>query len=154
MRRNRRKRAMVFIVGLGVFLLLIYIVSSLFMGEERKAKDAVIDFYDYESAANYGKSWELLHTEIQAKFPRGAYVQDRAHVFNGHFGADTFSYEVGDSAELSNWRIEKEGESFGTVYEFEVRLNYHGKYGHFLFVQYVYVVREDGEWRLLWDYKK
>ncbi len=154
MRRYRGKRAVVFVVGIGVFLLLIYIVSSLFMGEERKAKRVVMNYYKYESAQDYSRSWELLHTEMKAKFGRGAFASDRVHVFNGHFGADTFSYEVSKVNDRKNWKMEKDGKSFGTAYEFEVRQDYRGKYGHFAFVQFVYVVREDGEWRILWDYKE
>ncbi|NLP51833.1 hypothetical protein [Bacillus sp. RO1] len=155
MRRRRKNHILVPIIGLGLFIFLLYILlSAFFLDEERKAKNIVANFYDYESTANYGRSWELLHSSMQARFARGAYAQDRAHVFNGHFGADTFSYDVGEPIELSDWRFEKDGEAFDTAYKFEVRQEYHGKYGHFLFVQYVYVVQEEDEWRIVWDYKE
>ncbi|MGD7053932.1 hypothetical protein [Sutcliffiella horikoshii] len=154
MKKRRGNQGILLVLGLGVFLFLIYFVAMWLLGEERKAKNLVQEFYTYESSSNYGESWELLHSELQTRFARGAYAQDRAHVFNGHFGADTFSFEIGDSKKISNWKMEKDGESFDTVYEFEVRQDYRGKYGHFLFVQYVYVVQEDKEWRILWDYKK
>lgn len=154
MRRRRRNPVLVVLIGLTLTVVLVYVFSSIFMGSERKARNVVHAFYEYESAADFGRSWELLHTEMQAKFGRGAYVQDRAHVFNGHFGADTFTFDISGAKQRKNWKMEKEGEVFDSVYEFEVRQDYHGKYGHFVFVQYVYVVREDGEWQIVWDYKK
>ncbi|MGD6776270.1 hypothetical protein [Sutcliffiella horikoshii] len=154
MRRRRNNHAMYFVVGVGLVFLLMYLFSTFIMGAERKAKSVVADYYHYESAQDYSRSWELLHTEMKTKFGRGAFASDRVHVFNGHFGAETFSYEVSKANKLKNWKMEKDGESFGTAYEFEVRQDYHGKYGHFAFVQFVYVVEEDGEWRILWDYKK
>jgi hypothetical protein len=48
--------------------------------------------------------------------------------------------------------MEKDGDLFETVYEFEVEQTYLGKYGRFMFVQFVYVVREGEEWRIVWDY--
>lgn len=154
MRRRRGNPIIVLFIGLGSLFLLVYIFTSIFMGNERKAKQVVQEFYTYESHADFRRSWELLHTEMKAKFGRGGYVQDRAHVFNGHFGADTFSFDIGKAEELKSWKMEKDGEVFESAYEFEVKQDYHGKYGHFVFVQYVYVVEEDGEWRILWDYKK
>lgn len=154
MRRRKGNQVIVLVVGLLVVFLLIYTLSTFLLGAERKAKSVVVDYYKYESTQDYSRSWELLHTEMKAKFGRGAFASDRVHVFNGHFGADTFSYEVSKANKIKNWKLEKDGESFGTAYEFEVRQDYRGKYGHFAFVQYVYVVREDGEWRILWDYKK
>ncbi len=153
MRRRRGRGKLLWIGGL-IVVLFFYLISSFLMGSERKARLVVEEFYEYESNGDYGRSWELLHTEIQERFNRGAYVQDRAHVFNGHFGADTFSYEVSGGKEWKDWRMVKGGDPFAQVYEFQVKQNYHGKYGHFVFVQYVYVLLEDGEWRIVWDYKK
>lgn len=73
-------------------------------------------------------------------------------MFNGHFGADTFTYEVNDGEKLKDWRMMKEGQTFKAAYAFEVKQDYKGKYGHFMFVQYVYVGKEDGVWRIMWDY--
>ncbi|WP_404433581.1 hypothetical protein [Sutcliffiella horikoshii] len=157
LRRRRQKSGnpiVVFLICSVSLLIFFYIIFSLFMNAERDARKVVNDFYEYEKNANYGKSWELLHTEMQVRFDRGAYVQDRAHVFNGHFGADTFTFEVSKSNKISNWKMEKDGDPFDTAYEFEVRQDYRGKYGHFVFVQYVYVVQEGGMGRIVWDYKK
>lgn len=152
--RRRRNRVAILLIGAFMSILLVYILSTFVMSAERKVKRVVHEFYEYESAAQYSHSWELLHTNMRARFDRGSYVQDRAHVFNGHFGADTFSFDIGETKKMKNWKMEKEGEAFESVYELEVKQEYHGKYGHFIFVQFVYVVEEDGEWRILWDYKK
>jgi hypothetical protein len=154
MRRQRGNPVLVLLVGLVMLVLLVYLFSSFLMGSERKARHVVDKFYHYESEGSFSQSWELLHSEMKMRFGRGAYVQDRAHVFNGHFGAETFSYDINDSKEHKSWKMEKDGEAFTDVYEFQVEQTYHGKYGHFLFVQFVYVVREDEEWRILWDFKK
>ncbi|WP_152446056.1 hypothetical protein [Bacillus sp. THAF10] len=143
------------LLAITFIFLTIYLLFSLFGGAERKALQVVERFYAYEQGGNYGQSWELLHSEMQARFDRASYVQDRAHVFNGHFGAETFAFEVvGGAEELRNWKLVKDGEPLGTVYQFVVEQEYHGKYGHFLFVQYVYVGQENDEWRILWDYKE
>lgn len=154
----RRRRTFGFVVtciiSLGILLLLLYLVISLLLNAERQARDVVEQFYVYENNGDYGRSWELLHEKMHIRFERSVYLQDRAHVFNGHFGADTFDFDIGDARKIKNWKMDKSGEAFGSAYEFEVKQDYHGKYGHFVFVQYVYVVREDGEWRIVWDYKK
>ena len=153
---RKRKRNSKFIVFITLLLIGIFVFLSIsfFIGPERKAKRVVHYFYEYESASDFGRSWELLHTAMKAKFDRGSYVQDRAHVFNGHFGADTFSFDISGAKEMKNWEMEKGGEVFDSVYAFEVKQDFHGKYGHFAFVQYVYVVREEGDFRIVWDYKR
>ncbi|MCM3617936.1 hypothetical protein M3936_10130 [Sutcliffiella horikoshii] len=153
MRRRRGNPILVLIIALALTVVLVYLFSSIFLGSERKARKVVHEFYEFESEADFGRSWELLHTEMQGRFGRGAYVQDRAHVFNGHFEADTFTFDISGAKKIKNWKMDKDGEAFDFVYAFEVEQEYHGKYGHFVFVQYVYVVKEDGEWRVLWDYK-
>lgn len=55
---------------------------------------------------------------------------------------------------MKEWRMIKDGETFKAVYEFKVQQDFKGKYGHFMFVQYVFVGKEEGEWRILWDYNK
>ncbi|MGD6870868.1 hypothetical protein ACQCU1_01585 [Sutcliffiella horikoshii] len=157
LKRRRSKtgnRVIVIIIGTGLIFIFFYIVFSLLINAERDARKIVSEFYHYESNGNYGESWELLHTEMQIRFDRGTYVQDRAHVFNGHFGTDTFTYEVSEGKKTKEWRMIKDGETFKTVYEFKVQQDFKGKYGHFMFVQYVFVGKEEGEWRILWDYNK
>ncbi|WP_204412933.1 hypothetical protein [Bacillus tianshenii] len=153
-RRQRQRQVLVGIVGVFLLIIIVLIFKLIFSIGNNTAEGTVHQFYEYEQEGDFGRSWELLHPVMQEKFGRSAYFQDKAHVFIGHFGAETFSYEVSDVKKLKDWRMEKEGEIFETVYEYEVELNYRGKYGHFLYIQYVYVVKEEKEWRILWDYKK
>jgi len=153
LRRRQRQRQLLILV-LSVFLLIILVLffNLIFSFGKGTPEDTVIEFYELEKKGEFSRSWELLHPLMQEKFQRGPYVQDRAHVFIGHFGAETFSFEVGEEEKLKDWRMEKDGKAFETVYEFEVEQTYRGKYGHFKFVQFVYVVREEDEWRIVWDY--
>lgn len=144
----------VLLLGAGLLGVLIYLVSSILISAEGKAERVVEDFYSFEQDGDYGQSWELLHSVMHDRFSRGAYIQDRAHVFNGHFGAESFEFEVSDAQELKQWRMEKGGKTFPVAFEFRVVQTYRGKYGHFEFVQYVYVVEEKDEWRVVWDYRE
>ena len=40
------------------------------------------------------------------------------------------------------------------VYKVPVTMVYKGKYGNFNIQQDVFAVKEEGEWKILWDYKK
>ncbi|MFE7063727.1 hypothetical protein ACFVAD_16380 [Sutcliffiella sp. NPDC057660] len=153
-RRRQRQQLVLLLLGAGLLGIIIYLFSSILISAEGKAERVVEDFYAFEQEGDYGRSWELLHSSLHDKFSRGSYIQDRAHVFNGHFGAETFTYEVSDAEKLNKWKMEKGGKVFETAFEFEVVQTYQGKYGHFEFVQYVYVVEEKDEWKVVWDYKK
>ena len=60
------------------------------------SKSVVEDFYEYESEAEFGKSWDLLSSEMKLRFPnRADYVQNRSHVFLQHMDVETFQYDVG-----------------------------------------------------------
>lgn len=149
---GRQKGIWVVLFAIGLVLLFLSFLYSLLLSPERKALRVVEEFYVYEQAGDYGQSWGLLHTQMRLRFDRTAYVQDKTHVFNGHFGAETFSFDISAGDTLKGWRMQKDGEVFEKVYEFVVEQKYKGKYGHFLFVQYVYVAQDEGEWRILWDY--
>jgi hypothetical protein len=51
-----------------------------------------VEFYEYEQLEDYSRSWELFHSSMKERFPKGDYIQDCVHVFIGHFGADTFEF--------------------------------------------------------------
>ncbi|WP_223701106.1 hypothetical protein [Sutcliffiella deserti] len=153
-RRNRIHPVIVLSLGIGVIVLFVYLLSTILISAEGKAERLVEDFYAYEQEGDYGRSWELMHSSMQERFQRGSYIQDRAHVFNNHFGAETFTYNVSDAEKLKSWKMVKDGETFDLAYKFKVEQTYKGKYGHFLFVQYVYVVKEEKDWRIVWDYNK
>ena len=77
---------------------------------------------------------------MKEKFTKAAYIQDRSHVFIGHFGAETFSYEISEAEHIEGWRAAKGEKSFKSAYKFEVTQMYTGKYGKFSFIQEVYVL--------------
>jgi hypothetical protein len=148
----------------GGFLPLLFIIFLLTGGyfliryglfsPSRQAIHVVEEFYNYEQTGDYAKSWELLHPSMRERFPKGGYIQDRVHVFMGHFGADTFTFEMGDVTKRTNWKMSKESKGIETVYEIPVIQHYQGKYGTFDFTQYVYVAEEKDDWVILWDFNQ
>ena len=149
MRRNRSP------MGSGVCLIALLFVGGCIVfiwpsGPER----LVDDFYEYESEAEFGKSWDLLSAEMKLRFPdRADYVQNRAHVFLQHMDVDTFQYEVGRSKKVKDWRLDKEGKVHKRVYRVPVTQVFDSRFGVFTIEKDCYVVKEKGEWRLLWDYQ-
>lgn len=142
-----------------LFILLIlvggyFLIRYGLFSPSRQAVRVVEEFYEYEQTGDYSKSWELLHPFMKEKFPKVGYIQDRVHVFMGHFGADTFEFEINEKNKLSNWKMTNESKSLNTVYEVKVTQSYKGKYGTFEFIQYVYVAEEKGDWVILWDFNQ
>ncbi|MFC3884653.1 hypothetical protein ACFOU2_14590 [Bacillus songklensis] len=143
-----------------LLILAILVIGSLFwtllsfLSPGHQAKKTVEEFYTYEQEGEFGDSWELLHSQMKVKFPKGPYVQDRAHVFMGHFGAETFSYTIDKPEKIERWKMEEGVSPLKVVYKMTVTQSYKGKYGAFDFRQYVFVTKEKGEWKILWDYKK
>ncbi|KAB7707641.1 hypothetical protein F9802_06300 [Bacillus aerolatus] len=119
-------------------------------GEE--AQEAVDEFYQFEQEGDFTNSWKLFHPYMKEKFTKGAYIQDRAHVFMNHFGVETFSYTLGEPEELETWKPSKEAPVLRWVYKVPVVQVYKGKYGNFSLQQEVFVVQEKDEWLILWDY--
>jgi hypothetical protein len=153
--RRRRVPPIVFpvIVLLVIILLLFGIGSWLFSGN-RGVQEVVEDFYAYEADGDFSSSWELLHPFMQERFSKTSYMQDRTHVFIGHFGAETFTYTIGEAEEVEGWKMEEGGEPFGIAYKYLVTQHYQGKYGKFNFQQEVYVVEPKDEWKIVWDYNQ
>ncbi|MBM6619171.1 hypothetical protein [Bacillus suaedaesalsae] len=138
------------IICLGIFIL--YLLGSFLFSGGQQAERVVDQFYAYEQDGDFSNSWELLHPDMKKKFEQGDYIQDRAHVFIGHFGADTFSYTIEEEDKVENWRMSKETDSHKVAYKFVVTQKYNGKYGSFSFLQDVYVVDHKGDWVIVWDY--
>lgn len=144
------KSAIIITFILSAFLFSIRLISS----PSDKAEIVVKEFYSFEQNGNYSDSWNLFHPYMKEKFPKAAFIQDRAHVFIGHFGAETFSYEIEDSIEVTDWKPAKGEKPFHHAYKFIVKQNYNGKYGKFSFSQEVYVVKYKKEFLILWDYQE
>lgn len=150
--RRRRKLPLVPIGIALVLFFIIFLFSSFLFSSSQQAERVVDQFYGYEQDGNYSDSWELLHPEMKKKFKKGPYIQDRAHVFNGHFGADTFSYTIEEEDKEENWRMSADSTAHEVAYKFVVTQKYNGKYGSFSFLQDVYVVEHKGDWLIVWDY--
>ncbi|PLR95867.1 hypothetical protein [Bacillus sp. T33-2] len=143
--------AIIFVLANGIFIIIVRII--LFSPADQ-AKETVDEFYSHEQDANFSDSWELFHPYMKEKFNKASFVQDRSHVFIGHFGAESFSYTVGNSEKVKGWKAEKGSPSFKHAYKFQVIQSYKGKYGKFSFQQDVFVVEYKHEWRILWDYNQ
>ncbi len=153
--RYRRQKLLIrtggAVFGLTVlFMLIIWILPA---GGD-KAEKTVRKFYSYEQAGNFSESWEMFHPLMQKRFTKGHYIQDRAHVFLNHFGVETFDFTLGDAEKITNWKMTKDDEPLKLVYKVPVTIIYKGKYGNFSIKQDVFVAEEEGEWKILWDYKK
>ncbi|UTR11907.1 hypothetical protein MM300_06305 [Evansella sp. LMS18] len=153
MRKYRNHNILPLIIPLLLVFALIVAISY-FASPAQQAKKAVDTFYSYEQDAKFSSSWEMLHTQMKEKFTRNAYMQDRAHVFMNHFGADSFHFSLSTPKRKSSWAMSEGSELLHKVYKVTVTKNYYGKYGRFQFVQDVYATKEDKEWKILWDYNE
>jgi hypothetical protein len=147
----------------GMIIGIVLIVSSLtiflvmkfaFFSPSNQAKEMVDEFYRYEADGDFANSWNLFHSAMKEKFTKGNYIQDRAHVFMNHFGVETFTYTIGKPEEVKKWKMSKTGPLLKNVYKVPVTQTYKGKYGNFDLKQEVFVVKEKGEWRIMWDYNQ
>lgn len=125
-----------------------------FFSPGRQAKEVVEQFYHYEQEGDFSKSWELFHPVMKEKFTKSNYLQVRAHVFMQDFGVDTFTYKVQKPEELKNWKMSKTGPFMKIVYKVLITQNYKGKFGNFEVNQEVFVVKDKGEWKVVWDYNQ
>lgn len=137
-----------------IVVITIIFFTTFYSSASSQAKTIVEKFYSYEQEGNFSDSWQLFHPFMKDKFPKAAFIQDRAHVFIGHFGDESFEYEVGKVTELENWSAAKEQSPFKIAYKVEVTQFYQGKYGKFSFIQEVYVVKHKKDWTILWNYNK
>ncbi|MFD2044825.1 hypothetical protein ACFSTA_14170 [Ornithinibacillus salinisoli] len=140
---------MVIVVALAIFLFF-----TLFKSSERNAIDTVRTFYEYEKNGSFAESWEMFHPFMKEKFDKGHYLQDRAHVFMNHFEVTTFAYSLEDAEKVTNWEMEENSEVIYEAYKVPVLQEYKGKYGNFTIIQDVYATEVEGEWVILWDYRK
>ncbi|PEU72554.1 hypothetical protein CN397_06660 [Priestia megaterium] len=148
------KKSLGVAVFLSVIALGVWMFQFTFLSPSHQAKSAVKEFYTLEQEGNFSESWDLFHSSMKKKWTKGAYIQDRAHVFLNHFGVDTFTYSIEDVEKRKSWKMENDRKAFPVVYEMTVIQTYKGKYGNFDLVQKVYAVREKGKWKVVWDYKQ
>ncbi|SEM66266.1 hypothetical protein SAMN05192533_104269 [Mesobacillus persicus] len=154
MRRRRVPPFLFPLIIIFVICLLLFGLGSWLFSSERDAQAVVEDFYTYEAAGEFSNSWVLLHPFMQERFSKTAYIQDRTHVFIGHFGAETFTYTIGEGEKVEGWKMEKDRSPFDKTYKYLVTQHYKGKYGKFNFQQEVYVTKHKDNWKIVWDYNE
>lgn len=145
------KKLMLLVVLLGIGVAIYFFTDK---SPEEIAVETVDMFYAFEQTGDFSDSWAMFHPLMKKKFTKGHYLQDRAHVFMNHFGVTTFSYSVGEATKIKKWKMEKGAEPIDVVYKVTVSQVFKGKYGNFTLVQDVFATQVDGEWKVLWNYKK
>jgi hypothetical protein len=156
MKRNHNKKLLfsIFAIILVLCLVLYFVYFYIINSPSNQAEEAVEAFYTYEQDGAFSESWEMFHPLMKEHFEKGHYLQDRVHVFFNHFDVNTFTFTIEDSELIRNWQIEEDAEPLEEVYRVLVSQYFEGKYGNFQIIQNVYVTNLDGEWKVLWDYKK
>jgi hypothetical protein len=154
-RKTVRSKGMLvgILLTISVFILFL-VIKGAFFSAGKQAVAVVEEFYQYEQAAEFSKSWSLFHSAMKEKFSKGNYIQDRAHVFMNHFGVETFTYTLEKPEELKKWKLSKDSPTMKNVYKILVTQTYKGKYGNFDLKQEVYVIQEKGKWKIAWDYNQ
>lgn len=153
MRRRRGIPIQLLLVVIGSILIITLILSLFRSSPEEEAKKLVHDFYKYEQDADFGSSWELFHPLMQERFEKADYIQQRNHVFVGHFGTNTFKYTVEEAEKLKSWKMTKDSTTFHDVYKVPITQTYKSTFGTFTIHQEVFVVEEAGELAILWSYQ-
>jgi hypothetical protein len=142
------------IIGILLAAVTFIVFQFVRVSPDKQAGAVVDEFYRYEQQGDFAKSWALFHSAMKEKFPKGGYIQDRAHVFMSHFGVETFTYTAGKPEKLEKWKMAKTGPALENVYKILITQTYKGKYGNFDLKQEVFVVKEKDEWRIMWDYNQ
>lgn len=150
MKGKRKPKQWLILIVVAVALILL--VRGFFL-LKNDPEELVEEFYTYEAEGEFGKSWELFHSEMKEKFPkRGDYIQNRAHVFMQHMEVETFTFEIGDSKKHKKWKVSRESAKLKEVYEVPVTQTFDSRFGKFVLEQSCFVAKEQGEWKILWDY--
>ena len=115
-------------------------------------EDVVSSFYHYEQEGDFGSAWELFHPVMKERFSKNAYVTERSHIYMGHYGVSTFTYEILEEEEVQNWKMAKDQEAFPTAYRLTAEQQFKSKFGTFKVVQDIYAVQHEDEWKIVWDF--
>ena len=118
-----------------------------------QAVATVKEFYLYEQSGDFKKSWALFHSEIKNRFSDEQYSQLRSQLITQDIGATSFTFDVGKVKTKKNWRSGVNSVIMKKVYAIKVTQHFQNQFGNFDLVQEVFVVKEEGEFRVLWDYK-
>lgn len=158
MLRRRNRNALLKKIGfIAIILILLWLIGRtipyLFRADTPDEAAAVAEeFYKYEQTGDFGSSWELFHPLMKERFPKSAYVQNRAHIFMQHFGVETFELEMEQPEREFDVTVVDGVKPFSEAYRIRVTQKYSGTFGQFDIVQTCYLVEDGDEWTLLWYY--
>lgn len=158
MLRRRNRNALLKKIGfIAIIVLLLWLIARtipyLFQADTSDEAAAVAEeFYKYEQTGDFGSSWELFHPLMKERFPKSAYVQNRAHIFMQHFGVETFELEMEKPEREFDVTVIDGVKPFSEAYRIRVTQKYTGTFGQFDIVQTCYLVEDGDEWTLLWYY--
>jgi hypothetical protein len=153
--RNHRKLIYSFIL-IVMIICIVSVVLFFFLvtSPSNQAKEAVETFYSYEQDGNFAESWKMFHPFVKERLEKNNYLEDRVHLLFNDFGVHSFTFSVEDPELIRDWQMDEETDPIDEVYRTEVRQYFEGVFGNLEIVQSVYVTNLDGEWTVLWDYKK
>jgi len=112
----------------------------------------VKEFYDDEQGGDYGSAWTLLHPQIKKKFTQADYIEKRTTLFMDDYGVKGFSYKIDDVDHLKKWRVNADSPYLKDVYRVTVIQSFTGIFGKAQLYKDVYVAKDQGEWKILWEY--
>lgn len=151
--RRRSNKLPFLLIVIGLILLIIIVFKFIPSLGEKEPTDVVDAFYHYEQEGDFGSAWELFHPVMQKKFTKNAYVTERSHIYMGHYGVDTFSYNLNDEKEIKSFKMAKGSETFPTATSITVEQTFKSKFGTFTVLQDVFAVEDEGEWKIVWEFK-
>ncbi|TDL78982.1 hypothetical protein [Peribacillus frigoritolerans] len=149
--RRRKPSPLIPIAMIAAAILLLIGLFHLFTPSS--PKKAVELFYTAEQTGNFGGAWDLFHPLMQDRFTKNAYVTERSHIYMSHYGVTTFSFEVLKQKKVRRWRMAKGAPVFNEARLIKVRQTFKSKFGTFDVLQDVYVVKEKGDWKIVWEYE-
>lgn len=152
-RKSPLRGIVLILVGLAMVTGLIWLIISLLANPSEKATEVVDQFYKYEQDGDFSESWSLFHSSIQEKFEMEYYIQDRARILMNGFGVETFTYKLSKPEKVKNWKIDMDSQPFEAAFKVNVTQNFNSRYGKFSIFQEVFVVKEEKQWKVLWDYQ-
>ncbi|WP_273851219.1 hypothetical protein [Guptibacillus spartinae] len=152
-RRKREGTGKAFLISLVLLLLGGSIAFWIWQQPKSRAAATVKEFYLYEQSGDFKKSWALFHSEIQNRFSDEQYSQLRSELITQDIGATSFTFDIGKVKTKKNWRSGVNSVIMKKVYAIKVTQHFQNQFGNFDIVQVVFVAKEDGEFRVLWDYK-
>ncbi|WP_066192202.1 hypothetical protein [Gracilibacillus timonensis] len=153
-RLNKQSKRLILLSIVLVILILLFVFLLLYLfSDERQAVKVADTFYQHEQQGDFGDSWGLFHSSMKERFSKSEYVQDRAHVFLEHFGVTAFDYQLSEAEKVKDYQV-NENTSLQTAYRLTATYIYESKYGYLEISQPVFLVQEEGEWCVTWEYNQ